>query len=74
MTMPFEITQDCDNSSLQFASFGFYEGRYLVKQNNLKQVTSYSKLIENENFLVCCGDVVIKVKSTDYPEIERRVI
>ena len=35
----------------------------------LKQSTNTNE----GNFMVCCGDVMFKCKSTDYPEITRRI-
>lgn len=71
---PKEITNDLDAGDVQYASFGYYDGIAYAKQHNLKQTTSFRDVDEKTHFIVCCGDVMIRVESTDYPEIIRRQI
>jgi hypothetical protein len=73
MIAPKDITKDSETQK-EFASFGFYDGIHLAKENKWKQVSDFSDLQHNKTFLVCCGDVMIAVKPTDYPELERRII
>ena len=68
MIYPKEITQDCDTSQ-NVASFDYYTGIKVAKELKLKQSTNILK----GNFMVCCGNVMFEVKSTDYPEIKRRI-
>lgn len=67
---PKEITKDID-TGLETASFGYYDGIQYCKENNIQQskTTRWSK----SEFIVCCGDVMLEVESTQFPEIERRV-
>jgi len=67
-TIPKEITQDCD-TGVNTASFEYYSGVRLAESLGLKQ----SGNTRDGNFMVCCGDVMFTVKSTDYPEITRRI-
>lgn len=71
--LPKDITKDSDNKR-EFASFSYYDGIHLAKQNNWKQITTYINHLSKNEFIVCCGDVIIEVQSTDYPEIERRIL
>ena len=65
---PKEITQCCD-TGINTASFNYYEGINEAKKRNLKQ----SMDTRTGNFMVCCGDVMFTVKTTDYPNIKSRV-
>ena len=69
---PKEITQDIDNGA-NTASFSYYDGIQFAEDNNLKQTTSFSEVSKGTHFMVCCGDVIVKVEEVDYPEIERRL-
>lgn len=71
--IPKEITIDSDNNN-HIASFGYYDGIYYAKQNNLKHTTSFADVNNKTHYIVCCGDVMIRVESTDYPNINRRTI
>ena len=71
--LPTEITIDSDNNT-HIASFSYYDGIYRAKQLNLKQTTHFGDVMNKTHFIVCCGDVMIKVEETDYPEIKRRTI
>lgn len=66
---PKEITQN-KITGKNVASFSYYDGIYVAKELGLKQSTN----INEGNFMVCCGDVMFKVKPTDYPEITRRIL
>lgn len=70
---PTEITHDVE-SNIQYASFDYYSGIKFANINNLKQTTSFKDVDKFTHFLVCCGDVMVRVNPTDYPEIERRII
>ncbi len=71
LIIPTDITRDELND---IASFSYYDGIYLAKQNNLTQTTELSKIRDGKHFIVCCGDVMIKVEQTEYPNIERRLL
>lgn len=70
--LPKEITKDI-NSGIEYASFNYYDGIQLAKQNNWKQTTSMSELEHVNTFIVCCGDVMIRVVPSMYSTIERRI-
>jgi len=70
---PKEITKDID-TDMHIASYSYYDGIAIAKELNLEQTTSFIDVFNNTHFIVCCGDVMIRVKETDYPEINRRVI
>lgn len=72
MLLPKEITQDCD-TAINIASFGYYDGIQYAKDNNLQQSTKFSDVNKGTHFIVCCGDVMVKVNPEDYPEIQRRI-
>jgi hypothetical protein len=69
---PKEITKDID-TGVEYASFDYYDGISLAKQLAWKQTTNMRDLDNKGYFIVCCGDVMIRVVPVDYPEIERRV-
>ncbi len=71
--IPKEITKDSDNNS-EYAHFDYYSGIQYAKDNNLKQTTKWNKVKDKISFIVMCGDVVVRINETDYPEIERRII
>lgn len=70
---PVDITIDSDNNQ-HTASFDYYSGIAYAKAHNLKQTTSFNDVSKGTHFIVCCGDVMVKVNPTDYPEIPRRTI
>lgn len=71
MLKPTDITIDTDTGQ-HTASFNFYDGIYYAKLLNLKQSTSFSDVSKGTHFIVCCGDVMLKVKETDFPSVQRR--
>lgn len=71
MINPKEITIDND---VHIASFGYYDGIQVAQERQLTQATSFKSVFEGKQFIVCCGDVMLKVKSTEYPQIPRRTI
>lgn len=70
---PKEIAIDTDNN-MHVASFSYYDGIAKAKELGLQQTTDFRKVFDNTHFIVCCGDVMIRVKEDDYPEINRKVI
>ncbi len=64
---PKEITVSGDQ---HWASFDYYEGIAVAKELGLKQSTN----ISFDEFIVCCGDVVILVKPDELLEVERLVL
>lgn len=70
---PKEITRDTDDNT-DVASFGFYDGIAIAKEMGLIQGVRFKQVIDKTHFIVCCGDVMIRVEPTDFPQIERRVI
>lgn len=71
--LPKEITKDSE-TGVEYASFDYYSGVHLAKKNGWKQTTSMNELAKENTFLVCCGDVMIRVVPSMYSSIERRVI
>jgi len=69
---PKEITIDSD-SGKEIASFGYYDGIEYAKQNNLNQTTEFKDVFNKTHFIVYCGDVIVSVNKTDYPNIIRRI-
>jgi len=79
--LPKDITVDLDlpiEKRDHIASFSYYDGLHLIKQQpeetRLKQSTEFRDIRAGTHFIVSCGDVMFKVKDTDYPEIKRREI
>jgi hypothetical protein len=70
---PKEITVDLD-SGVQMASFGYYEGIGYAKERGLHHTTDFEKVYHGTHYIVCCGDVMIRVDSELFPEMERREI
>jgi hypothetical protein len=70
---PKEITKDVD-TGYQVASFEYYEGLKFAKDNKLIQTTNFKDVFAGTHYIVCCGDVMVKVKTENYPNIERRII
>lgn len=70
---PKEITK-CSDTGLNTASFGYYDGIKYAKEHNLNQTTNFSEVRAGTHFIVCCGDVMVKVEESDYPQIDRRNI
>ena len=67
-TPPKEITVD---ETDHLASFDYYTGLSYAKKNNLKQSTDLQDVRKGTHYVVSCGDVVVKVSETDFPEVER---
>ena len=59
-------------TKLNTASFSYYDGIHYAKEKGLKQSTEFSDVRKGTHFIVCCGDVMVKVEETDYPDIKRR--
>lgn len=70
---PKEITF-CKETKIHTASFGYYDGVNYAKEKGLIQSTNFSDVRKGTHFIVCCGDVMIKVEETEFPEIKRREI
>lgn len=70
---PIEITQDSDNG-MNFASFDFYAGKEYAKTIGKTQCTNIMELKGTSEYWVSCGQIVMMVEPTDFPEIERRII
>lgn len=69
--IPNEITFDEFD---HLASFEFYSGKRLAKEKNLLQSTNLQDVRKGTHFVVSCGEVIIRVEATDYPDIERRIL
>ena len=69
---PKEITQ-CVNTGVNVASFSFYEGVKEVEHRKLERTTTFSDVNKYTHYLVCCGDVMFRVKETEYPDVNRRI-
>ena len=70
---PKEITHDADTDQ-QIASFGYYDGIQYAKDHSLQFTTSFRDVFKGTHYIVCCGDVMIAVQPTDFPDIPRRTI
>lgn len=68
---PKEITR-CNETGINTASFGYYDGIQFAEHHNLKPTTEFSDVRKGTHFIVCCGDVMVKVEESDYPTITRR--
>ena len=71
---PKEITK-CKDTHLEIASFPYYDGMKFLKNNmklGLKPTTEFSDVRKDIHYIVCCGDVMIKVSTSNYPNITRR--
>ena len=71
MPKPTDITV-CSDTGQQTASFSFYDGLTYIDSKGLEQTTSFQKMAEGTHFIVCCGDIMVKVTEEDFPEIPRR--
>lgn len=69
---PTEITECCD-TALNTASFDYYTGIKVAEQRGLKQTSNFADVRAGTHFIVCCGDVMMKVEETEYPEMKRRI-
>ena len=70
---PTEITKDSE-TGVEIASFKYTDGILVAKQNLKSQTTNFDDIINKNMFLVCCGEVMMRVRSTDYQTIDRRVV
>lgn len=68
---PTDITRDELND---IASFSYYDGINYAKEKNLKFTTDMSLVRSGYFYMVCCGDVMVKVEKIDYPEIKRNIL
>lgn len=72
---PKEITVDVDyNEPLHLASFSYYDGIEYAKSKELRHTTTFRDVFAFTHYIVACGDVMIRVKPEDFPEIPRREI
>jgi hypothetical protein len=70
---PKEITK-CVDCGVEMASFGYYEGIRYAKEKGLHHTTNYEKVYHGTHYMVCCGDVMVRVDATLFTDIERREI
>tara|TARA_R110000772_G_scaffold154835_3_gene265885 strand:- start:544 stop:789 length:246 start_codon:yes stop_codon:yes gene_type:complete len=68
---PKEITR-CVDTGLNTASFSYSEGIEFAKKNNKEQTTEFSEVRREGKFIVCCGDIMVKVEEEDYSDMIRR--
>ncbi len=69
--VPEEITK-CVDTLMETASFSYYDGIEYAKSKGMKQTIEFSDVRNNNMFIVCAGCVMVKVESSDFPEIDRR--
>lgn len=69
--LPTDITK-CTETGRETASFGYYDGIHVAKKRKLKQTTSFADVITSTHYIVCCGDVMLRVQPEEYPNIKRR--
>lgn len=72
--VPTEISRyiESENTSWDVASFDYYSGNRYCDLLHIKQTTDWRLVSAGTHFIVCCGDVMVKVGKNDYPNIERR--
>ena len=73
MYTPTDITTDID-TGVQTASFNYYDGIGYAKEHNLERTMEFSLVNKGTHFIVCCGDVMVNVTSSDFTHITRRAI
>lgn len=71
MIKPTEITR-CSETGMNTASFDYYSGIKYIKDKGLEQTADFKDVREGTHFVVCCGDVMVKVEETDFPDVPRR--
>lgn len=71
--IPKEITVDVDTKE-NIASFDYYTGIRYCELMKLQQSGNFNQVSEGTHFIVCCGDVMVKVSQVDYPQLVRRNI
>ena len=67
-----EITQDIE-TGINVASFEYYNGIDYANRKGLEQTTHFKEVFAGTHFIVCCGDIMVKVEPSDFPDIERRL-
>lgn len=73
--IPKEITIDGEQETPpHIASFGYYDGIKYAQEKGLKQSGDFAQVFAGTHFIVCCGDVMVRVQPEDYPQIPRRDI
>jgi hypothetical protein len=70
---PKDINKDAD-TGIELASFDYYTGIAIAKERGLKQTTSFSDVNKSTHFIVCCGDVMLRVQPEEFININRRII
>lgn len=70
---PKEITKDIE-TGMNIASFDYYSGKAYAELKGLQFTTDFKAVFAGVGYIVCCGDVMVKVEETDYPSINRRLI
>lgn len=70
---PKEITQDSD-TGVNIASFSYYDGIPYCKEKGIIQDVNFDKVMLGTHFVVCCGEVMVKIQPTDFPDINRRIL
>lgn len=73
MIEPIDITI-CSDTGLHTASFDFRSGILYARKRKLEQTSEFADVRAGTHFIVCCGDVMVKVEPTDFPEIKRRIL
>ena len=68
---PSDITK-CVDTGMHTASFEYYEGIKVAEQRELKQTSSFNDVRAGTHYIVCCGDVMLRVQPDEYPDIKRR--
>lgn len=71
MIQPTEITK-CKDTGMHTASYEFYSGIREAERRELKQTTDFADVRRGTHFIVCCGDVMLRLHEQEYPEINRR--
>ncbi len=75
MRDPKEITINLDLPNKdEIASFDYSAGMQYAKEHNLVQTTTFREVRLGTHFIVCSGDVMVKVTPDQFKNITRRKI
>jgi hypothetical protein len=73
LALPKDInTCEYPEGLIHTASFDYYAGMKYVELNHMKQSSDMGDTRKFTHYVVCCGDVMIRVLPEDFPEVERR--
>lgn len=68
---PKTIDKYLEYGGVEYASFSYYDGIHYAESKGLHHTTSFDKLYNGTHYIVCCGEVIIRVDETLFIDIER---